>query len=441
MKYLKIAKVFFLATLLFSNVCLVSGRQISVTEAKNIQNINVYRYVSGIPKLIYTGPAAEYENSIGYNFDFSTVQNTVIFDWESDEYIFIERTDAVVSYISAVNSVSEITAVYNEVSENSGTVSSNMNIVYNNKYYENVLIPNQLLTVPITVSNNTNSEKKYVPYIAQFDLDGTLIGIEVGETIIVPANSIADGTVSKFLDNESLSTAKIFLWEKDTQKPVSDTVKLTVYAQDYFSDSFDNASYVSIDKTICGVINAANDIDIVKFSPDISGVYAMRYITDSGLSAELYNSERELIKSTGINDNYILYNLEKDNDYYMCFKGNENKSYSLIPLSPGMIGSAVKNIGITSTVENDEFNIYSYIPDSDGTYIITAVGTDNAEANLYDENFSYITTGNVSDDDVSFRITQNLNSGKTYYIVVSSKSGIADYSLYIEEPLDLISVE
>ena len=104
--------------------------------------------------------------------------------------------------------------------------------------------------------------------------------------------------------------------------------------------------------------------------------------------------------------------------------------------------AVLKNIGQTAALSAGGCNVYSFTPDEDGTYIFTATESLGVKAVLYDENFAYISSGRESEEDVSFRITGTMTANKTYYILTSGKTGTdtLNYTLYAEQPLDIVSV-
>ena len=70
------------------------------------------------------------------------------------------------------------------------------------------------------------------------------------------------------------------------------------------------------------------------------------------------------------------------------------------------------------------------------------MGTTGVKASLYGSGYEYISSAQTADSDVSFRITNTMQAGQTYYILVSSKTDNAaeNYTLYVEQPFDIISV-
>ena len=66
--------------------------------------------------------------------------------------------------------------------------------------------------------------------------------------------------------------------------------------------------------------------------------------------------------------------------------------------------------------------VYEFTPEITGEYILTAVGTNGVKAALYNSNFQKISSSNIGDDYVSFRITYDMVANEKYYIVVEQKN-------------------
>ena len=427
-------------------------QNVTVTESSFISekdnsdlNVNVVKYSGGNKSLIYSGALGGYDNGAWSNMDFSEIQCAVIFNWDNaNEYYCITPVTDALSYTDGVNAKTNTAEnKTNLTSYSVGTVTSNMSLVYNGKYYENVLMPGQELTVQVSVTNNENTLKNVVPYIAQYDLSGKLINIKQGTDIPAAAIATTTGTVTENLTADTAYTAKVFLWEKASLKPLHTPIAMQITAQDYYADDFANAETIKLDKSLCGIINTSDDVDIIKIHPTETGLYAMRLNADASTAAALYNSEQNLLKATSANDKYLFYSLTKDNDYYIRFNGNENNNYTISPANKVTATNVLKNAGQTKSIGADEVcNVYSFTPSEDGTYIITAVGTAGVKASLYGSGYEYISSAQTADSDVSFRITNTMQAGQTYYILVSSKTDntAENYTLYVEQPFDIISV-
>lgn len=50
------------------------------------------------------------------------------------------------------------------------TIQINTPLMYNNKYFESVLLPGQTLTIPVTVTNTGITSVEIIPYFAKYNL-------------------------------------------------------------------------------------------------------------------------------------------------------------------------------------------------------------------------------------------------------------------------------
>lgn len=400
-------------------------------------NVNIFKHAGSNESLIYSGELDKFSGGILKDAKLSDNQYTLIFNWNNEnEYYYI--TPSAEAESSSIQSVGNTSVS----SDTSGNITTGISIVYDGKYYENVLIPGQTITVPITVKNTDTAAHELIPYIAQYDLNGKLLKFKKGTGITAAANSSASGTISEELTADGICTAKIFLWEKDSLKPLHDPVILKATPGDYYAGEFANAEAISLDKYLCGIINTSGDVDIIKMRPPKTGLYAMCLDSNSDAVAELYDSNQNLIKATSSNDKYLFYNLSGYKDYYIRFSGSANSNYVLSPAKNMALKVTLENSGWNTSVGTDNIcSLFSFVPSEDGAYIITANGTAGVKASMYNENYEYISSAQEADDDVSFRITNNLQAGKRYYILVTSKTyGAAEnYTLYIEQPFDIVS--
>lgn len=328
----------------------------------------------------------------------------------------------------------------NQTGENTASsFNTNINLLYNDQYHEAVLIKNNELMVDVSVENSGTNNKELVCYIAEYDNYGCLLEMNSNSTITVNAGESLTTAVSKTLDNENTEFAKIFLWEKGTFAPLSEELKITLEAKDYYSDTFQHAQAVEINKQICGVLNVENDVDIIKLSVDVTGNYVIK--TDENVELILYDSGQNILTAAKSDSDYVVYSLTGDNIYYIKITGNEGNSYHIKSMIPETVE---KNIGRTGDLGDlYDGDLYEFVPENTGEHIITAVGTDGVKAVLYNSDFEKISSSDIGDDFVSFRITCDMEENKTYYVVVEPKSEQTEktsYSLYIEEPFEIVAI-
>lgn len=437
----------------------VNNGNVSITEDSLISSedysdmlVNVIKTKNGQQSTIYSGKLGGYENGLYSKTDFSEINFMIIFDWDSmeDEAIYIipatnQSTNPILSEISQKNTEYESTISLNS-SFSASTLKTNMSLMYNDKYYENVLLPGQTLDIPISISNSGNDKLELTPYIARYDLSGKLIDVKQCEQIDALPNKTTKTTISKEFDDNTSYTAKIFLWQKNTMVPITDSIHLTIQNQDYYADNYEQANAVDVTKNICGIINTNNDVDIVKFTPSVTGIYALKLDASTGTVCGLYDVNKNLLSSVSsvANKNYLLYSLTKNQDYYIRFTGTENNSYEINTTIYPDAKTLIKNKGEENEIlADDKCDIYKFIPQTSGEYIITAVNNSDVNAQLFNSSFEKISDANNTDSTVSFRIISSMTANQTYYIGVYPKgeTTAGSYTIYVEEPFSVISVQ
>lgn len=318
--------------------------------------------------------------------------------------------------------------------------------MYGDTYYENVLIPGSTLIMPISITNAGDDERDLVLYIAEYDLSGQLKGITAGRSVVVPGKQTVTVSLSSTFASDMDSTAKVFVWEKNSMTPISDSVIIKTENQDFYADTFSEAREIDLDMKICGVINSEEDIDVVKFTSDTEGVYIIRLSAVESVVCELCDAAQKGLDSVAAeaNGTFLFYRLNAEENYYIRLSGNSDSSYTIKITNPDEIKAVEKNSGFDDSVDNSQdYNVYVFQSEKTGEYVITAIGEAEVKSELYDSNYKKIDSSSVGDDDVSFRITSEMTAESNYYIVAMPKAGahMDSYKLYVEEPLRLISIE
>jgi len=448
-------------TLHTSYELIYDGENISVeqkvfSQPENLFNpsVNVLRSQNGQMSIIYSGFLSGYADGKFSDVNFSGLDYVAVLQ-QTDTGLAVtyiiptanqEVFDSVTNgmNLGTLQSAAQTVELRNTIA--SGTVQTNMTLMYNGKYYENVLLPGETLHIPIAITNTGSSSMELASYIAIYDLTGKLLDVTQSDTIFVPAQQKVETTLTKEFMSGTSCTAKIFLWQKNSMKPVAGNVYLTMQNQDYYADTYTAANEIDINKQLCGVINTSTDIDIVKFTPETTGLYALQLDASSGTICGLYDGEQTLLNSvSAVTDkNYLLYSLTANQDYYIQFNGAENNSYEITPALPSELITLTKNIGASSSLsESYDYNVYKFTPTTTGSYVITAVDSSNVKADLYNASFEKVASSDVSDTSVSFRITNNMTANQTYYVVVYPKSetSLGTYTMYVEEPFNVIAVQ
>ena len=227
-------------SLSYSVVC----AQESITNGSEPNlGINVVSRNGGEISTIYSGSPEGYAGGLYSDIDFSDIQFMVVFKWgdegDDDEtvYIFPNKDQSASSINSALQqnpALDDTTGQQNVLNNSNAEITTNMLLVYDNIYHENVILPGKTLTIPVTVSNSGSEAKQLISYIAQYDLNGRLTDLTQGDIITAMPNQTVTASVSDNFSVDTACTAKVFVWEKDTMAPVSDSITLTLQNQDYF---------------------------------------------------------------------------------------------------------------------------------------------------------------------------------------------------------------
>lgn len=319
-------------------------------------------------------------------------------------------------------------------------LSVDINMLYNNEYNEAVLIKNNQFAADVSITNTGSENAEVVCYIAEYNSDNSLIGFTKSNTFtVLPESMVTENIEYSFTDDAV--KAKVFCWRNGVLMPINKDIVLSGEATDYYADISAEANNVELNKQICGEINVGTDVDIVKIGTTEAGKYVIKFSAGNTASYVLVNSQNNVINSTTTDGNYAVYNLQGNSTYYLKMTGSTGDSYHIKPMTAE---SVVKNIGSEGYL-NDlyDYEVYEFVPETTGEYIITAVGTNGAKASLYNSNFQKISSSDVGDDYVSFRITYDMTANEKYYIVVEQKNNEivpSSYELYVEEPFEIVSI-
>lgn len=427
---------------------LIKENLVSEKDYSNMP-VNVLKDTNGNLTMIYSGILGGFADGAYKKIDFSKIDYLMVFDWKSmeNEAMYIIPTSGQTEFSidkNSNNAEKENTISLNS-SFSSAAIKTNMSLMYDDKYYENILLPGKILNIPISVTNSGTEATVIVPYIAQYDLNGKLLSLKRCEEINARKNQTVEKSILWRFDNTTECTAKIFIWQKSTMLPIAKGIQLTVQNQDFYADSYEQAQKIEIEKNICGIIDAEDDVDIVKFTPKATGVYALQLNASTDTVCGLYDANEKLLNSVSAvsEKNYLLYSLTKNQDYYIRFNSKSHSSYEIAPSQPSEINVLAKNLGIENNLfSEDEYNVYKFTPETSGEYIITAVGCINVGANLFNTSFEKVAVSDNSDSNVSFKIKSNMEANQPYYIVVYPKNEtmVGSYTIYVEEPFDVISV-
>lgn len=132
--------------------------------------------------------------------------------------------------------------------------------------------------------------------MAEYDEFGKLIGIASSGKIKIEPSQIIAANVEKVISSNAVS-AKIFVWESDSIKPITDTIMLNEEDNDYYADNVLNAQEYDIQYPIKGKINTEDDIDYIKIIPQTDGQYMLNCISSSNAVITMYNSNNGTVLS------------------------------------------------------------------------------------------------------------------------------------------------
>ena len=329
-----------------------------------------------------------------------------------------------------------------QASDTDAYLNVNVNLLYNGEYNESVLIKNKQFAADISIINLSSEDTDVVCYVAEYNEDNSLLGFIKSSVITVSSGSATTERLEYNFINEDSIKAKVFVWNDGTLMPTNKGVVLTAEATDYYADTYTEANNIELNKQICGEINIESDVDIVKISTVEAGNYVVKFSADDADSYVLSDTENNVINAVAVDGNCKMYNLSGDSVYYLKMTGNADDNYHIKPMSPEIV---VKNIGSNGSL-NDLYDceLFEFVPETKGEYIITAVGTEGAKASLYNSDFEKISSSDIGDDYVSFRITYDMTADEKYYIVVEQKENTTEatiYELYVEEPFEIVSVQ
>ena len=153
----------------------------------------------------------------------------------------------------------------------------------------------------------------------------------------------------------------------------------------------------------------------------------------------IYDEAYRLMLETTSKDGKLRMELNKGK-YYVYI--NNSKEYNVVTnkeeikqltLGEGLDGK------LTSEITSDYF---CFIPKEDGTYIFSTMGNCSMKGILYSNIHTKLAQADNNNYNDNFNLQYDLKAGEKYYIKVQSKNfQKGDYSVYVEEPFEIISIE
>ena len=301
--------------------------QVSVSEEQSIDTpsnsdleIMVYQYENGERNVVYTGALGGYDGGRWSNINFTGIQFFMLWNLSNSD-------NNEVLYIAPVEPQDE---PQNEVKDEQNTtdnavlalqtrgIECNVNLMYDGAYSERIMIRNQQLSVPIKISNTSNSDRDIICYFAEYDENGQLLSTVLGESIPIGKKRSIATNITKTFSPEA-KTAKIFVWDNEDLQPVTGAITLDENDGDYYADTMEEAQTYDTQYSIKGMINTENDVDYIKIVPEVSGLYTLNCISLTNAVATLYNHRHTVLLSRFKSYQKTLYS---NQEYYIKITGD-----------------------------------------------------------------------------------------------------------------------
>ena len=175
------------------------------------------------------------------------------------------------------------------------SIKCNVNLMYDNAYYECILNNDKTLGLSVEVNNKDLIANSFKCYIAEYDSENKLLKITQGKKIDISSNNISIVNINKKFTHKT-SKARILVWCANNLQPIANSVILDKMQKDYYSDTFENANTYNINHRINGAINSTDDIDYFKFIPEVSGEYELDCISAADIKCALYDLNKNIFR-------------------------------------------------------------------------------------------------------------------------------------------------
>lgn len=223
---------------------------------------------------------------------------------------------------------------------------------------------------------------------------------------------------------------------------------------DDYGNNKDAACSIQLNDQVKGEINYINDWDYFEFIPSKTGAYYFEDFTfvERGenvtypnkdfvlkiVDSDSYNVHFEIVDNTK-----VLFNLNKDTRYYFGLSKNRpDGTFDYAFVLKGLVYDDFgDNLSHAETLEygktiNGKIDFvgdkdcFSFTTESKGVYSIPEIK--NVDWILVDSNYNYINAFTLNYDNSKHF---NLPANKTYYIVISNSSKLAEYSFTLDGPI------
>ena len=178
--------------------------------------VKVTRTSSGITSTIYTGTLGGYDNGIWSNVDFSDIQGLLVFDWESEDSIWITP----VAMNATANSSVEKNNITSQTKQESGlmAITSDLAVTSNIKLNGVMvgedgmrIIDNANMLCTLGVSNSSTRDDSITAILATYTIEGRLHNIRTFN-VDVPAGQTNSVEIVYQFDADKEFSGKLMIW-------------------------------------------------------------------------------------------------------------------------------------------------------------------------------------------------------------------------------------
>lgn len=216
--------------------------------------VNVTKTSSGVTTKIYTGTLGEYENGIWSNVDFSDIQGLLLFDWETEDTIWIEPVAASTS--DSVSTEKTQLPTKPDATPNLMSVSSNLAVTSNIKLNGISvggngmrIIDNANMSCTLGVSNSSAKDDSITAILATYTSEGRLHNLKTFKIDVAAGQTNSMEIVYQF-DAETEFSGKLMIWNTLTNlMPIHASI-------DFTQTSGINAYYYNADNRLLQIDKA-----------------------------------------------------------------------------------------------------------------------------------------------------------------------------------------
>ena len=232
------------------------GENVSVTEDTlsgttdySNMNVKVYESLSDEKELIYEGALKGYDNGAWSNVDFSDIDFLVVFNWESEDVIYIIPNEDAKNF---TNNSKKQTTTYLLQNPSSLSFASQIKINGVNVGENGIrIIDNANLACDFTVSNNSNKPQTLSVILATYTNEKALYQVKSTD-ITVEGGKTGNAKIAYKFNAEKEYSGKLMFWNSvDGMMPLRTSI-------DFSQNSGVNAYYYNSDNRLLQIDKANN---------------------------------------------------------------------------------------------------------------------------------------------------------------------------------------